>query len=85
MACQPVSYSGVTASIFNSMKGELEKNGFSVPGTSGTIRGPFGIVMQYAYDEATETLNVEVLEKNFFVSCDQIYNQLDTTLGKFTA
>jgi hypothetical protein len=41
--------------------------------------------MQYAYDEATETLNVEVLEKNFFVSCDQIYNQLDTTLAKFTA
>ncbi len=85
MACQPVSYSGVTANIFNSVKGELEKNGFTVPGTSGVIRGPFGIVMQYAWDQATETLNVEVTEKNFFVSCDQIYSQLDNALGKFSA
>lgn len=85
MACSPVSYGGVSATIFNSLKGELEKNGFSVPGTSGVIRGPFGIVIQYAWDEGTETLNAEVLEKSFFVSCNQIYDQLSNALSKFTA
>ncbi len=85
MACSPISYNGVNANVFNSLKGELEKNGFSVPGTNGVIRGPFGIVIQYAWDEGSETLHAEVLEKNFFVSCNQIYDQLSNALNKFTA
>ncbi len=85
MACSPVSYNGVNANVFNNLKGELEQDGFCVPGSNGVIRGPFGIVIQYAWDEGSETLHAEVLEKNFFVSCNQIYDQLSNALNKFTA
>ncbi|MDJ1496589.1 hypothetical protein QNI19_26895 [Cytophagaceae bacterium DM2B3-1] len=84
-ACDPVSFSGITPSVFETLKGELARKGFSIEGTSGVINGPFGISIQYSWDEATETLHTEVLEKSFFVSCGQIYSQLSETIDKFTA
>jgi hypothetical protein len=83
--CSPVTYNGVTASVFNSLKGELEKNGFTIPGPQGVISGPFSIKIEYAWDEATETLQTQVLDKSFFVSCNQIHDQLINALNKFTA
>lgn len=84
-ACDPVSFSGVTPTAFETLKGELAKRGFSIEGTSGLINGPFGITIQFAWDEATQTLHTEVLEKSFFVSCGQIYSQLSETIEKYTA
>ena len=84
-ACEPQSFSGITPAVFENLKTELNKRGFSAEGTSGVIQGPFGISISFAWDEATETLHTEVLEKSFFVSCGQIYDQLSETLGKFTA
>ncbi|MDJ1471561.1 MULTISPECIES: hypothetical protein [Xanthocytophaga] len=84
-ACDPVSFSGITPSVFETLKGELARKGFSIEGTSGVINGPFGISIQYSWDEATQTLHTEVLEKSFFVSCGQIYSQLSETIDKFTA
>jgi hypothetical protein len=84
-ACDPVSFSGVTPTAFESLKQELAKRGFSIEGTSGVINGPFGIVIQFAWDEGTQTLQTEVMEKSFFVSCGQIYSQLSETIDKFTA
>lgn len=84
-ACDPVSFSGITPTVFETLKGELARKGFSIEGTSGVINGPFGISIQYSWDEATQTLHTEVLEKSFFVSCGQIYSQLSETIDKFTA
>lgn len=84
-ACDPVSFSGITPAAFATLRDELSNRGFAIEGTSGTISGPFGISIQFAWDEATETLHTEVLEKSFFVSCRQIYDQLGDTLNKFTA
>ncbi len=84
-ACEPVSFSGVTPTVFETLKGELAKRGFSIEGSSGVINGPFSIAIQFAWDEATETLHTEVLDKSFFVSCGQIYDQLSETIQKFTA
>ncbi len=84
-ACDPVTFSGVTPTAFATLRDELAKRGFTLEGTSGIINGPFGISIQYAWDEATETLHTEVLEKSFFVSCGQIYSQLSETIEKFTA
>jgi hypothetical protein len=84
-ACDPVTYQGVTASIFQSVKQELENNGFTVPGTSGTIRGPYGIVIDYAWNEPSESLYIHVVDKSFFVPCSQIQSQLSNALTKFTA
>lgn len=84
-ACDPITYQGVSPQIFQSVKQELENNGFSVPGTSGTIRGPYGIVIDYAWDEPAESLFIHVIDKSFFVPCSQIHNQLNNALTKFTA
>ncbi len=84
-ACEPVSFSGVTPEAFTNLKNELSKNGFNLEGSSGVINGPFGISIQYTWDEATSTLHTEVLDKSFFVPCSQIYDQLNKTLEKFTA
>ena len=83
-SCDPITYQGVTANIFRSVKQELENNGFSVPGTSGTIRGPYGIVIDYNWEEASETLYIHVVDKSFFVPCSQIHAQLSNALNKFT-
>lgn len=84
-ACPPTTYQGVTASVFQSLKEELEKNGFTVPGTSGIINGPFSIVIEYNWDEASQTLSTHVIDKSFFVSCGQINDQLSKSLNKFLA
>lgn len=84
-ACDPVTYQGVTPTVFNSLKQELENNGFTISGNSGTIRGPFSIVIDYAWDEATESLFTHVKDKSFFVPCSQIHTQLSTALNKFLA
>jgi hypothetical protein len=84
-ACDPVTYEGVTASIFESVKQELENNGFSVPGTSGTIHGPYSIVIDYEWDEENESLFIHVRDKSFFVPCSQIHSQLSNALNKFIA
>lgn len=83
--CDPVTYQGVTPQVFESLKQELEANGFSIAGTSGTINGPFGIVMEYNWDEASEVLYTQVLDKSFFVPCSQINEQLSRALNKYTA
>jgi hypothetical protein len=85
MACEPVSFNNISASTFELLKRELENNGFSIAGTSGTIHGPFNIIMDYTWDEATETLHTKVVNKSFFVPCSQIYNQLSNYINKYTA
>ncbi len=84
-SCDPITYQGVTASIFKSVKQELENNGFTVPGNNGTIRGPYGIVIDYNWEQASETLYIHVIDKSFFVPCSQIHTQLSNALNKFTA
>ena len=83
--CDPVTYQGVTPQIFASLKQELEGNGFTIPGTSGVISGPYGIVMEYNWDEASEVLYTHVIDKSFFVPCSQINDQLSRALTKYTA
>ena len=83
--CDPITYEGVSANMFQSVKQELESNGFTVPGTSGTIHGPYSIVIEYEWNEADETLYIEVVDKSFFVPCSQIHTQLSNALNKFIA
>ncbi len=83
--CDPVTYQGVTPQVFESLKQELEGNGFSITANSDTINGPFGIVMEYNWDEASEVLYTHVLDKSFFVPCSQINEQLSRALSKYTA
>ena len=82
--CDPVTYQGITPEVFGGLKKELESNGFSIQGTSGVINGPFGIVMEYEWNEGAGTLYTQVIDKSFFVPCSQIYEQLNKAINRFT-
>jgi hypothetical protein len=82
-ACDPFHYTGITPEVFNSISKELANKGFSLSGPSGTVNGPFGIVFEYEWVEADSSLTIQVVEKNFFVSCNQIKEQLTSALGKY--
>lgn len=84
-ACSPVNYSGVSAEVFESLKQELQSKGFEIPGTSGVINGPLGIAIEYSWDQTKESLFTQVIEKSFFVSCNQINDQLSSIINKYTA
>ena len=75
-----MTYQGVTPQVFNAMKARLEGMGFTLPGTHGTLSGPFGIRVNYEWDESANTLYTEVAGKNFFVSCNDINNRLSQAL-----
>jgi hypothetical protein len=83
--CDPVTYQGVTREVFEGLKQELESNGFSVPGPSGIISGPFSIQVEYEWAEDDNTLYTQVVDKSFFVPCSQIHDQLSKALSKYIA
>jgi hypothetical protein len=84
-ACDPFFFTGITTEIFNGISRELAGKGFALSGPRGVVNGPFGIVIEYEWDEAAQTLQIDVVEKSFFVSCNQIREQLNGALEKFTS
>ncbi len=82
-ACDPFKFNGITPEVFQNISRQLSAKGFALSGPSGTVNGPFGIVFEYNWNEQTGELNIEVVEKSFFVSCNQIKDQLTQALGKY--
>lgn len=82
-ACDPLQFKGITPEVFSSITKQLSAKGFSLSGPSGTVNGPFGIVIDYNWDETTGSLSIQVVEKSFFVSCNQIKDQLTSALAKY--
>lgn len=76
MGCDPKSFGGITAPVFSELRDRLQSLGFTLPGPRGTIKGPMGIVMDYAWDEASATLHTQVTSKNFLVPCSKINSEL---------
>jgi len=83
-ACDPFHFSGITADVFATVSKQLSDQGFPLAGPRGLVRGPFGIVIEYEWNEANGELVVHVVEKSFFVTCNQIREQLSGALGRYT-
>lgn len=81
--CDPIHFSGVSAEVFNRISSELASKGFSLSGPSGVVNGPYGIVIQYEWNEQNETISLQVVDKSFFVSCNQIKQQLSEAFTKY--
>lgn len=79
-ACDPRTFFNVNTDVFNALKGKLADNGYEVPGTDGVIKGPFGISIQFAWNEEEATLFTHVTHKNFLVPCSQINNALEKAI-----
>ena len=82
-ACDPIQFKGITPQVFSSITKQLAAKGFALNGPSGTVNGPFGIVIEYNWEESSGLLNIQVVEKSFFVSCSQIRDQLTAALAKY--
>jgi hypothetical protein len=82
-ACDPIQFRGITPEVFASISKQLAAKGFALSGPSGTVNGPFGIVIEYNWDEPSGLLNIQVVEKSFFVTCNQIRDQLTNALAKY--
>jgi hypothetical protein len=82
-ACDPIQFKGITPEVFTSISKQLAAKGFALNGPSGTVNGPFGIVIEYTWDETSGLLNIQVVEKSFFVTCSQIKEQLTNALAKY--
>ena len=83
--CDPFKFNGVTPQIFQSISRQLADKGFALSGPQGTVNGPFGIVLNYEWNEQSGELEIRVVEKSFFVSCNQIKEQLSQALRQYTS
>lgn len=82
-ACDPISFQGITPEIFTRISKQLAEKGFALNGPKGTVSGPFGIVIDYEWNEQTGEVRLEVVDKSFFVSCGQIKEQLTNAFQKY--
>jgi hypothetical protein len=82
-ACEPIILSSISSEVFDHVKQDLAAVGFPLKGTSGIVHGPYGIVIRYTWNEPTQVLEIEVVEKSFFVSCNQIKAQLYNAFNKY--
>lgn len=84
-ACEPIVLSDISEEIFNHVKKDLAGAGFNLEGTAGTVNGPFGIVIRYTWNQPTSVLEIEIVEKSFFVSCNQIKDKLYAAFDRYVA
>jgi hypothetical protein len=82
-ACDPIQFGGITPEIFSKISQQLAGKGFNLSGPKGTVSGPFGIVIEYDWNEQSGDIRLQVIEKSFFVPCSQIKEQLNAAFQKY--
>lgn len=80
MSCEPKTYSNVTKSVYQCLKGKLSDKGINLEADSGRIEGPMGTVIDYKWDEAASTLFIHLVEKSFFIPCAQVDSLLEKAI-----
>lgn len=83
--CEPMSFQGITPEVFESISKQLAQKGFVLSGPRGQVKGPFGIVIEYDWNEQNRTITLQVVEKSFFVPCSQIKEQIQSAFEKYVA
>jgi hypothetical protein len=64
----PQVFANVSPAKFAAIEATAEHAcGIPIRGASGTAKGPYGIVITWKYDEATETLTTQCLDHAFYV------------------
>ena len=72
-------YGGITREELDHLRGDLAKEGISVPqGDDVEVQGPFGVRLRATYDEAKETLQIRIVKKPFYVPESEIWKIVDT-------
>jgi hypothetical protein len=80
MSCDPKTFNGVDSNVLDQLKAKLSGVGYKLEGASGTIHGPMGIVLDYAWNETDSTLFIHVIAKNMLIPCGKIYSELEKAI-----
>lgn len=78
--CKPRIFEGISPSVMDCARGKLAGLGLSMTSDSGELEGPMGIRVSYQYKKEEQLLEITVMDKSFFMSCDQLYGQLEKSL-----
>ena len=77
--CEPITYKGITPTVFNNLKAMLGKVGINVPsGNEGEIEG-YGVKGHFLWD-GTTTLTLAVTDKPFVLPCAIIVGKLNDAI-----
>jgi hypothetical protein len=72
-------YGGITRTELNNLRQDLAKEGVSVPqGDDVKFEGLFGVELQATYDEAKETLKINITKKPFYIPESEVWKIVDT-------
>lgn len=87
MACDKVSYSGVSPLVLNKVRDELKKIDLDLPPQDKGIltSTAYGVSAAYEYLPGAQTLSVEVTNKPFFVPCSYIHKKFSEALDRAKA
>jgi hypothetical protein len=76
------SYTGFTRQKLDKLKASLRSKGIDPPaGDVGVLRGK-GVVIEAKYNEASQTLWLNITEKPFIISYDYVWNLIDQEIRK---
>jgi|GWRWMinimDraft_5_1066013.scaffolds.fasta_scaffold103439_1 hypothetical protein len=68
----------ITREKLDVFRGKMKKFGVEVPeGDDVEIKAPIGVKMRAKYDEASQTLSLEILDKPIFIPESQIWSIVD--------
>jgi hypothetical protein len=76
MACSAVTYTGVTAAVFDCLKQKLTAAGIMVPAENNGVIAGEGVKGTFSWDPAAATLIIQVTDKPFFLPCGTINDQI---------
>ena len=79
-SCDPKYYPFVTSGIFQGLAIKLQGFGIILTGTEGTVQGPMGIALDYAFDGPNEKLAIHVTDRSFVIPCAQINKMIEGAL-----
>jgi hypothetical protein len=82
MACDPKTFNNVDQNVFEGLKSKLRSLGYTLEGTSGTIKGPMSLSIDYKWDQAASTLFVHVTDKSFLIPCGRIHSELEKAIAE---
>ena len=72
-------YGGITRAELDNLRRDLAGEGITIPeGDSVPVKGPFGVELLAAYDEAKETLKISITKKPFYIPESQVWQIVDS-------
>ena len=84
MACEKVTYSGISAVVLENVRGELANIDLVLPAANKgeLVSSAYGVTAAYEYVPAAETISIQVTNKPFFVPCSYIHKKLEEALER---